>query len=220
MRVRDETHKIVQVEGEIIGVGMEKKAIAQILSMATLKTSMLRLTLIRHAVIMGCSTLPRHLTVYQASWHARPPLLSLLPGSPVPSCNTLEALLKHNQRGRLPRAFAASHKFSQVLTRALPRTGTVAWQETHGSPSLRQQASPLTSASPLMAGYARQCTLAVLGSECFPHLRHQSTQARPCPNAAQSPKSRPNIRALRPGTRGRELGYATYVPYASPVGVL
>jgi hypothetical protein len=215
MRVRDETHKIVQVEGEIIGVGMEKKAIAQILSMATLKTSMLRLTLIRHAVIMGCSTLPRYLTVYQASWHARPPLLSLLPGSPVPSCNapTLEA-----QSARSSPSGICS--FLQLLTRALPRTGTVAWQETHGSPSLRQQVSPLTSASPLMAGYARQCTLAVLGSECFPHLRHQSTQARPCPDAAQSPKSSPNIRAHRPGTRGRELGYATYVPYASPVGVL
>ncbi len=59
MRARGETHKIVQVEGEIIGVRVEKKAIAQILSMATLKTSTLRLTLIRHAVIMGCSTLPR-----------------------------------------------------------------------------------------------------------------------------------------------------------------
>ena len=110
MRVRDETQKIVQVEGEIIGVGMEKKAIAQILSMATLKTSMLRLTLIRHAVIMGCSTLPRYLTVYQASWHARPPLAFSFARLRSPPAT--RPLLKHNQRGRLPRAFTASHNFS------------------------------------------------------------------------------------------------------------
>jgi hypothetical protein len=81
----------VQVEGEIISVGMEKKAIAQILGMATLKTSMLRLTIIRHAVIMGCSTLQHYKQIKHLGMQDLPCSPSCQ--APVPSCNarTLEA---------------------------------------------------------------------------------------------------------------------------------
>jgi len=45
--------KIVEVDGEGIGVGMEKKAFAQVLGKATARTSALRLTLVRPAKVFS-----------------------------------------------------------------------------------------------------------------------------------------------------------------------
>lgn len=49
--------KIVEVDGEGIGPGMEKKAIAQVLGKATVRTSVLRLTLVRPAKVCVSSIL-------------------------------------------------------------------------------------------------------------------------------------------------------------------